>query len=145
MTAAFHEAEWLRLLLLISDTCSWVEELERKVMNQLPVANKEKLFRKTFYLSATALAHILGKHYYKMSRHPGCSKFTIDVPCIVQYIRDTSQTEPLPIAGSLNFKRCLDTHNVIGYTRNGEPATFITVITDGAGDICTAFPGLYEL
>jgi hypothetical protein len=124
----FNEAEWLRLLFLISDTIAWIQEMEKNVLYQLPVADKSKLFRKTYYLPATSLAHLLEKHYYKIARHPGCGKFAID--------------QPQSISGSLNFKRCMDTGTVIGYNREGESTTFITVITDGGGTIKTAFPGV---
>ena len=49
----FNEAEWLRLLFLISDTIVWIQEMEKSLMYQLPGADKNKLFRKTYYLSVT--------------------------------------------------------------------------------------------
>jgi len=68
----FNEAEWLRLLFLISDTVAWIQEMEKSLMYQLPGADKSKLFRKTYYLPACSPAHIPEKHYYKIARHPGC-------------------------------------------------------------------------
>ena len=103
----FNEAEWLRLLFLIGDTVAWVQEMEMNVLYQLPVADKSKLFRKTYYLPATSLAHLLEKHYYKIARHPGCGKFTIDIANIVYWIKEAGHTEPQSISGSLNFKRCM--------------------------------------
>jgi hypothetical protein len=137
----FNEAEWLRLLFLISDTVSWIQEMEKSLVYQLPVAEKSKLFRKTYYLPVTSLAHLLEKHYYKIARHPGRGKFTIDVANIVYWIKEAGYTEPQSISGSFNFKRWMDTGTVIGYTREGESTTFITVITDAGGTIKTAFPG----
>ena len=42
----FNEAEWLRLLFLISDTVAWIEEMERSLMYQLPVVHKANSFAK---------------------------------------------------------------------------------------------------
>jgi len=136
-----NEAEWLRLLFLISDTVSWIQEMEKSLLYQLPGADKSKLFRKTYYLPATSLAHLLEKHYYKIGRHPGCGKFTITIANIVYWIKEAGYAEPQSISGSLNLKRCMDTGTVIGYNREGERTTFITVITDAGGTIKTAFPG----
>jgi hypothetical protein len=119
--------------------------MEMNILYQLPVANKSKLFRKTYYLSATSLAHVLEKHYLKIARHPGCGKFTIDIPGIVYWIKEAFHTEQQSICGSLNFKRWLDTDTVIGCNREGAATTFITVITNAAGEVKTAFPGKYEL
>ena len=141
----FNEAEWLRLLFLISDTIAWIQEMEMNILYQLPIADKNRLFRKTYYLPATSLAHLLEKHYYKIARHPGCGKFTIDVANIVYWIKEAGHTQPQSISGSLNFKRCMDTGTVIGCNRGGESSTFITVITDAGGAIKTAFPGVYTI
>jgi len=111
----------------------------------LPIADKSKLFRKTYYLSATSLAHLLEKHYYKIGRHCGWGKFTIDIPGIVHWIKEAFHTEQQSISGSLNFKRCIDAGTVIGYTSEGAATTFITVITNAAGEVKTAFPGKYGL
>jgi hypothetical protein len=73
------------------------------------------------------------------------SFLTIDIANIVYWIKEAFHTEPQSISGSLNFKRCMDAGTVIGYNREGEPTTFITVITDAGGTIKTAFPGLYSL
>ena len=140
----FNEAEWLKLLFLLSDTQAWITEMEKSLLYQLPVNDKCKLYRKTYYLSASSLAHILERHYYKISRHPGCGKFTVDVPTIVHWIKEAYHTEPSPINGSLNFKRSLNTGTIIGFDKNGHPTTFITVLTHPGGEIKTAFPGQYQ-
>ena len=140
-TQIFNEAEWLRLLFLLNDTHEWVQDMERNILYQLPLDNKCKLFRKTYYLSVTALAHLLEKHYYKISRHPGCSKFTITIPEIVHYIREAFHADTSPACSSLNFQRSMDTGTVIGFTKDGTETTFITVITDPGGGVVTAYPG----
>lgn len=137
----FNESEWIRLLFLLADTQSWLNDMEKEILYQLPLQDKCKLLRKTYYLSATSLAHILERHYYKISRHPGCGKFTVDVPNIVQWIREAFSCEPSPIPGSLNFKRCMDTKSEIGFDNNGKATSFITVLNDPGGEIKTAFPG----
>ena len=141
-TQTFNEAEWLRLLFLLNDTHAWLQEMERSLLYQLPLDNRNKLLRKTYYLSVTALAHLLEKHYYKISRHPGCSKFTITIPEIVHYIREAFHADISPACSSLNFKRSMDTGTVIGFTKDGTETTFITVITDPGGEVVTAFPGV---
>lgn len=137
----FNEAEWLRLLFLLNDTHAWLQDMERSLLYQLPVADKGKLFKKTYYLPVTSLAHLLEKHYYKISRHPGCGKFTIAVPDIVHYIREAFHTEPVPVTGSLNYRRCFDTGTETGFTKEGATTNFITIITDPGGAVITAFPG----
>jgi hypothetical protein len=139
----FNETEWTKILFLLADTRAWLDELEKDLLSSLPVQGKCKLFRKTFYLSPTSLAHLLERHYYKISRHPGCGKFTIDIPAIVHWIRESFFSEPSAIAGSLNFKRTLDTLTQIGFDKDGRSTTSITVITDPGGEIKTAFPGKY--
>jgi hypothetical protein len=137
----FNETEWLRLLFLLNDTHVWLQDMERSLLYQLPIDDKSRLLRKTYYLSVTSLAHLLEKHYYKISRHPGCSKFTIAVPDIVHWIREAFHTEPIPVAGSLNYRRCFDTGTETGFTKEGASTTFITVITEPGGAVVTAFPG----
>jgi hypothetical protein len=82
----------------------WIEDLCRDCFMQLP-AEKKKLFKKDHYLTITAMAHIIERHYYKINRHP--------------------QTG--------NFYRTMDTGMVIGFGNNGQPCNCITVITDSNG------------
>ena len=140
-TETFNEAEWLRLLFLLNDTHCWLQEMERRLLYQLPLDNKSKLLRKTYYLSVSSLAHILEKHYYKISRHPGCGKFIISIPEIVHFIREAFHAETSPACSSSNFQRSMDTGAVISYTREGADTTIITVITNPGGGVVTAFPG----
>ena len=137
----FNEAEWMRLLFLISDTQAWIREMERDVLNEVRVPGR--LLKNTYYLSASSLTHILERHYYKISRYPNCGKFTVDIPTIVHWIREAFPCEQSPIPGSLNFKRCMDTKVEIGFDKEGKATTFITVVTEPAGEIKTAFPGYY--
>ena len=141
----FNENEWTKILFLLADTRSWINELEKDLLCCLPVQGKCKLFRKTYYLSSTSLSHILERHYYKISRYPGCGKFTIDVPTIVHWIRESFFSEPSSINGSLNLKRTLDTLTQIGFDKDGRSTTCITVITEPGGEIKTAFPGQYQV
>lgn len=140
-TQTFNEAEWLRLLFLLSDTHVWLQDMEHSLLYQLPLPGKSKLYRNTYYLPVTSLAHLLEKHYFKISRHPGCGKFTIPVAEIVHWIKECFHIEQMPVAGSLNFQRFMDTRNKIGYTRDGDDTSIITVITTPGGEIKTAFPG----
>ena len=140
----YNEAEFIRLLFLLSDTQQWISDMEKSLLYQLPVQDKCRLFRKTYYLSASSLAHILQRHYYKICRHPGCGKFTIDVPTIVHWIKEAFTCDPSPVNGSLNFKRTMDTKTQIGFDKDAQPTSFITVITLPGGMVKTAFPGQYQ-
>jgi hypothetical protein len=137
----FNEAQWLKLLFLLADTQSWIDDLCRQAFAELPLGDKKKCLRKTYYLTAPALAHIVERHYYKISRHPDAGKFLVPVTDIVAFIRDASQVPALPVPGTLNSFRTLQTTTNIGIDRNGNPADNITVITDAGGKIITAFPG----
>jgi len=141
----FNEPEFIKLLFMLADTQAWISNMEKDLFYQLPLQEKCKLFRKTYYLSATALTHILERHYYKISRHPACGKFTIDVPTIVHWIKEAFAAEPSAINGSLNFKRTMDTGTQIGFDKEGQSTTCITVITEPGGAVKTAFPGQYQL
>jgi hypothetical protein len=137
----FNEAEWIKLVFLLADTQSWVDELVRDCFLQLPLENKKKLFKKDYYLTASAMAHILERHYYKINRHPQTGKFHIPVIEILEYIRSAYAIEPTPISGSCNYSRVVHTGSEIGFDKSGNAVTCITVITAAAGKIITAFPG----
>lgn len=137
----FDEARWMRILFLISDTGKWLRQTEATHFYQLPLNNHKKLLRKSWYLSASALAHILERHYYKIARHPSTGKFTIDISSIVAYIRDAFHQEVFEVPQSCNLQRVLDIQSVIGYDGSGNSVTVITVISDTSGNIITAFPG----
>jgi hypothetical protein len=140
----FNEAEWIRLLFLVSDTQFWIDEMEKDLFHQLPLTDKKKLFKKTCYITAQSLAHILERHYHKIPRHPGTAKFTIPVTGILHWIREACQQTPQPQAGSLNFIRIYDTGNQLGHDQYGLPSTHITVISNAVGEVLTAFPGIHQ-
>ena len=137
----FQEAEWIKMVFLLSDTQNWLNELVAGTYLQVPIGNKKKLFHKTYYLTVNALAHILEKHYYKINRYPEASKFTIPVSEILSYLRDAF---PYPVnltAGTINMERILDAGKIIGFDRNQYPTSIITIITAPEGRIITAYPG----
>ena len=138
----FNESEWIKLIFLLSDTEQWVDDLCRKAFAELPV-DKKKLFKKDYYLTASSLAHILERHYYKINRHPQTGKFNIPVIDILEHIRSAYAATPTLMYGSCNFCRVFDTGEAIGFDKNGQPETCITVITDRGGRIVTAFPGSF--
>lgn len=47
-----------------------------------------------------------------------------------------------PVHGSLNFHRTVHTDNIIGYSKDGQPTNYVTIITEAGGRIVTAFPGI---
>ncbi len=135
----FNESEWIKLVFLLADTQAWVDELARDCFTQLPL-QKKKLFKKDYYLTASAMAHILERHYYKINRHPQTGKFHIPLAEVLEHIRNAAEVEPVQLKGSGNFYRMLDAGTVIGYDNEGMPARYVAVITGTTGKIITAFP-----
>jgi hypothetical protein len=142
--SGFCEEEWMKLLFLLSDTEQWVDDLTHRMFRCLPVEDKKRLFRRSYYLTATALAHILERHYYKIPRHPGTGKFTIPVTGILHWLREAGNEPAVPMPGSLNYKRVLEAPCPIGFDKEGKATSMITVITDTGGKIVTAFPGMID-
>jgi len=139
----FNEEAWVKLIFLLSDTQDWLNELANGAVMQVPIKNKKRFLRKTYYLTVSSLAHILERHFYKIPRHPETSKFTIPVPEILSYLRDISAEPGIPIAGSLDLRRVVNVGKVIGFDRDQLPTTYISVLTDSGGRITTAFPGIH--
>jgi hypothetical protein len=137
----FNEQEWLRLLYLLADTQTWIDDMAKECFRQLPVADKKKFLRKTYYLTAPALVHILERHYYKINRYPHAGKFHIPVIEILHYIREAYSAPPSPVCGSLNFQRTIHAESSIGHDKNGNATNAITILTDAGGKIITAYPG----
>lgn len=140
----FNENEWIRLIFLLSDTQNWMNDIAMNAIMQVPMKDRKKLFRKTFYMSVTALAHIIERHYYKIPRHPETSKFTVPLIEMLNYLRDASKENTTPIPGSINFQCTLDTGKIIGIDGDHLPTSLITVLTDSGGRILTAFPGSFK-
>jgi hypothetical protein len=136
----YQEQEFIKLLFLLSDTQQWLNEMSHDLFTQLP--NTSKLKQKTYYLSITALAHIIERHYYRIERHPGTGKFCVPIHDIIQHIKEAKEETTHPVSGTLNLYRTKNTGTTIGHERNGNPTTHITVITCPGGNIVTAFPGL---
>jgi len=142
-TPPFNEEAWIKLIFLLSDTQDWLNELANGALMQVPMKNRKRLLRKTYYLPLSSLAHILERHHFKIPRHPGTSKFTIPVPEILSFLRDISEEPGTPVAGSLDFKRTVNVSKIVGFDRDQLPTTYITVRTDSGGRILTAFPGIH--
>jgi hypothetical protein len=139
---SFNEEAWLRILFLLNDTQHWLDELVKNMVMQVPITDRKKLFRKTYYITVGALTHILERHYYKILRYPQAGKFTIPVSSILSYLRDASQKAVTPVPGTLNFQRQIQAEEIIGFDLHQTPTNIITVLTDSGGRIITAFPGL---
>ena len=139
----FNEEAWLKLVFLLSDTQDWLNEMVSGAIMQLPMNNKKRLFRKTYYITISSLAHILERHYYKIPRHPDCGKFSIPIPEILSHLRDAASEPGTPIPGSLDTHRMVNVNKTVGFDRNGLPTAYISVLTDSGGRIITAFPGIF--
>ncbi|MFC0772559.1 hypothetical protein [Terrimonas alba] len=137
----FNEPEWLKLLFLLADTQQWLDDMSKEMFIHLPLGDKKKFLRKNYYLSISALAHIIERHYYKIPRYPNTGKFHIPLTEILHHIREAHALHANPVNGSLNFQRIINTGQPIGFDKAGQPTTIITILTDGGGKIITAFPG----
>jgi hypothetical protein len=138
----FNEDPWIKAIFLLSDLQGWLQESEKSLFYQLPISGKKGLFRAHYYLSARALAHILERHYYSISRHPQCGKFTIPVAEIVNYIRQAATLPTAPVPQSIHLQRVMTTGTTVGFDQHSRPVNTITILTDTGGRIVTAFPGL---
>jgi len=137
----FNEPEWLKLLLLLADTQQWLDDMNKELFIQLPLPDKKRFLRKTYYPTSSALTHIIERHYYKILRHLQTGKFNIPLIEILHLIREAATSTIVPVASTLNFQRTIKTELSIGFDKNGEPENTITIITNAAGEIITAFPG----
>jgi len=141
----FNESEWLRLLFLLADTQAWLDDMAKEAFGRLPIPGKKKFLKKTYYLTVSALAHIVERHYYKIPRYPHAGKFHIPVIELLHHIREAYSVPATPVPGCQNFQRVLQTEQVIGYDKNGQPTHAITILTDAGGKIITVFPGISRL
>jgi len=128
----------------IRDTKKWLDEIQKEIIFQLPIENRKKLFRKTFYITVTSLAHILERHYYKIPRYPNAGKFTVSIIEILSYLRDAFHQPSTLVTGTLNSQRIVDAKKIIGFDRGGQSTNIVTIISDNSGRIITAFPGIIQ-
>lgn len=138
----FNEQDWDKLIFLLNDTQNWIDEMCRDAIYRLPVMEKRKFRRKNYYLTVSAIAHILEKHYQNIPLYSHAVKFTISVVEIVGYIRDAYAIPTSPVPGCTNQQRVMDAGRVIGNDRTGKAVSIFTVVTDLGGKILTAFPGV---
>lgn len=137
----FNEQEWINLIFLLSDTQEWIDDMTKEMFGRLPCPGKKKFMRKNYYLSVTALAHIIERHYYKINRHPHTGKFTISFTEILHHIKEAGAIPPMPLSGSLNYYRVYQSETLVGHDKSGTITNLLTILTDGGGKIITAFPG----
>lgn len=140
----YSEPELIRLLFTLADTQQWLSELTTATLSQLPNLGKKKLQKQDYYLSISALTHILERHYHKIPRHPGAGKFCIPLTDILYHIRLAESSTPQPMPGRTGNYRIFESDNIIGHDQHGQHSKHITVITDAKGNILTAFPGKFE-
>ena len=97
--------------------------------------------RRSYRLTIESLAHIMERHLYKIPRHPNVGKFYISVLQILALIRDAYNAPQINVPGCTHLKREVDTGIIIGHDCNQVTTSVITILTDAAGLILTAFPG----
>lgn len=137
----FNEAAWLKLVFLLADTQAWVDDLAKEALRRIPIPDKKKFLRKSYYLSISTLAHIPERHYYKINRYPHAGKFHISPIEILHQIREAYSIQPASLKGSQNFYRIKEASKPVGFDKYGQPTNIITILTDAGGRIITAYPG----
>ena len=135
-----NESELIKILLLLSDTNNWLQEMTLQTVQAIHPPALKLLKGKDYRLPVHAFAHIIERHYYKTLRHPGTGKFNIPLPAILDHLKEAALLEPTLMKGSVNFCRKLALTENIGISKAGEPAYTICVITDANGNIITAYP-----
>jgi hypothetical protein len=87
------------------------------------------------------VAHVLARHTVGGAQTAGKSVFSAGED-VVGLIRQAESVAPLQQAGG-NFQRIVDAGRAIGIDRaTGQATSTYTVITDAAGNLITAFPGV---
>ncbi len=141
---SLNEPELIRLLYTLADIQQWISDLSSAALTHVPHMSKKKLQKAGYYLSITALVHILERHYYKIPRHPGAGKFCIPLSSMLDYIRQAKDCTQQPVPNHSGSYRILQCDTIIGYDQLGNNTNSLTVITDAKGNILTAFPGKFE-
>lgn len=141
---SLNESELIRLLYTLADIQQWISDLSSAALSHIPHMGKKKLQKLDYYLSVSALVHILERHYYKIQRHPGAGKFCIAIESILQYIRQAKECQQHKAPNHSGSYRILECDTIIGYDQQGHNTTYLTVFTDVKGNILTAFPGKFE-
>lgn len=88
--------------------------------------------------------HVMKRHYLE-GFFPKKSKFTMGVREIVGLIKNSAQVPKRILTNSGNFERVIDAGRVVGidgFTQ--QPTTMMTIITNAAGDLQSAFPGVLK-
>jgi len=138
----FNEPEFIKLIFLLADTQAWLDDMAKDAFGRIPVSDKKKFLKKSYYLPVSVLAHIIERHYYKINRYPNAGKFLIPLAEVLFFIREAHASPVAPAPGNNNnFEREVLANHIIGYDKAGQPTNIITVLTDAAGKIITAFPG----
>ncbi len=138
----FNEVEWMRLVFLLADTQDRLNELSYQTLRLIPVKGHKRLQYRSCYLSITALAHILQRHYCIQTHQTNTGRFSIPVAEMLAYLRAAHAQTPKPIPDSAHLQRVIHTTRTVGFAANGAASHQITVITDTGGAIVTVFPGL---
>lgn len=144
MNHRITDEQWARMLLLLADTQQWINDICMQTISSIHPPAKKILKGKQYRLSVTGLAHIIERHWYKVLRHPGTGKFQLDIPGMLDLLRQAAAAPEQAMPGCLNQVRVLEHTEPVGIDRNGQPCRCITVITDQYGVIITAFPGLLQ-
>lgn len=136
----FNEDEFLAILFSVQRLRYDADRCANKLVRVIPGNLRTKYFPSSYCLTGYGLAHILDKHFYKVNRFPDASKFTIPITEIVRLIRLgflRGEKESTKTGGTM---RVLEVGKVIGVCKDGCLTRKMAIVTDGNGQIRSAYP-----
>ena len=128
------------MIFLLYDMEVWLKEQSAALLISISPRAGKLIKGSSYRLGLKGIAHILERHYHKTLRHPGTGKFTIPLTELLDLLKETSQSTPHSVNGTLQHRWVLVCDKVVGITNLGENSNTIVVITDRDGFIVTAFP-----
>ena len=89
--------------------------------------------------------HVMKRHYPRFGMYLRKSKFSISAREIVNLIKNSAQVPKRLLSSSGNYERVVDAGRIVGIDAiTGNPTSTFTIITNAAGDLQTAFPGILK-
>jgi RHS repeat-associated protein len=103
---------------------------------------KKILLNEGINITEDRFIHLIQRHYPRAGMYLTKSKFTLSVREMVELIKKAAQV-PKSLQNGGNFERIVEAGKIIGIdAMTGRPTTVFTIITNKAGDLITAFPGI---
>ena len=103
---------------------------------------KAILLQEGINVTEEGFLHVIQRHYPRAGMFLFKSKFTLGAREIVAMIKKSAQV-PKYLQRGGNYERIIDAGKNVGIdAMTGKSTNFFTVITNKAGDLITAFPGM---